>query len=971
MAMNLCDLFYQTVRKQPARPALLGPGADDALSYQELGEAIASAGSQLQRAGLRPGDCVGLHLPSGVDYIIFNYAIWRCGGCVVPIPVELAAAEKEQICRGICLSIVVSARRTLSFLGPLRGSGLADLARGMAAVPVASLRAHPPGFRDLGSAFIRFTSGTTAASKGVVLSHETIHDRIQAANEVLHIGPDDRIIWLLSMSYHFAVSIVNYLSFGATIVLPSNHFAPAIIDSTRGRQGTLVYGSPVHYAWLAECERPAPLESLRLALSTTTALDLRAAEQFHRRFGLPVTQALGVIEVGLPFINIDFAADRPGAVGRALPAYRVRMADVGLGPGLQEVHLSGKGFLDAYYQPWQPRADIMPDGWFRTGDVGELDADGCLFLHGRTKDVINVLGMKFFPQEVESVLMSHPRVGAASVFPRGDDRLGEVASARVVVKAGPEGLPSQGELLAYCKERLAGYKVPQLIEFVDRLPRTASGKVLHRQANVQAQTNRDGAEMSLETGGFCPEQSQDFSRFPEHGGNLPRPEPSTPTPPRDADRQGLVPTDRAMLSVDRALRDLGYPGFETQMLLWLAGRADEEGLRAGISRLSRSYPVTASRLVEAGNQGGPCWQFRAGAECTLRVAHIGSSEPQAVLDFAGRILSTPADPTWTDPIRFYLLHRPDGRDVVLVQYNHTLMDNHAALRVLQCIDRFSRAVPDRAGGPQANQADSIRQYLRRFSRQRRLRAAAATADLWGQSFRGGVAMLGRSVAAPPGPGQLRIVGRCLGEHETTALQSRVVEVCGYPSLSMALVASAFRAIGRLSPQRWPGGCNLVAGIGVDLGLRGHTRPIFQNLVSLVPIRARSENLEDRDELVQILSRQLLERLEQDADLGMVQLVTLFSRRPRQERWAIDLVLHLGFSLWYAYFGSQDALGEHFAGAALETVSFAGPAWPPVGVTLLVNQFRGRLWFQVTYVPESVPESLANHFLDQVLSDLVK
>src|SRR5262249_7833707 len=160
------------------------------------------------------------------------------------------------------------------------------------------------------------------------------------------------------------------------------------------------------------CEPPATLPGVRLAVSTTTGLRRPTAETFHRRFGLPVTQALGIIEVGLPFINVDFAADRAEGVGRVLPAYRLRTDAGGLGPHMQEILLAGPGFLDAYYEPWRSREEIMPDGWFRTGDVGELDGDGCLFLRGRTKDLIDVLGMKFFPQEVEAVLLSHQGVAS-------------------------------------------------------------------------------------------------------------------------------------------------------------------------------------------------------------------------------------------------------------------------------------------------------------------------------------------------------------------------------------------------------------------------------------------------------------------------------------------------------------------------------------------------------------------------------
>jgi long-chain acyl-CoA synthetase len=132
----------------------------------------------------------------------------------------------------------------------------------------------------------------------------------------------------------------------------------------------------------------------------------------------------------------------------------------------------------------------MPDGWFRTGDVGELDADGCLFLRGRSKDLIDVMGMKFFPQEVEAVLTSHPAVESACVFARSDERLGEVPQAQVVIHE-PGPAPSEGELLEYCAKRLAAFKVPQGIEFVKALRCTPSGKILHRDAGQPSGGDRE------------------------------------------------------------------------------------------------------------------------------------------------------------------------------------------------------------------------------------------------------------------------------------------------------------------------------------------------------------------------------------------------------------------------------------------------------------------------------------------------
>jgi long-chain acyl-CoA synthetase len=477
--MNMDDHFREMARRQPSHPAIFGPRPGDSMTYAQLDGAIEVASGKLQALGVKRGDCIGLHLPGSAQYIIWNYGVWRCGGCVVPIPAELAVEEKTEICRQIALTWVISRRKNAGFADVFRRTDSGDLGGDLVLAAIRSPREHPAGFHDVNSAFIRFTSGTTGDSKGVVLSHQSIDERISAANEALHIGPRDRVVWVLSMSYHFTVSIVGYLTLGATIVLPTNHFAAAIFEAIRRHAATLLYASPIHLALLADSPEAAPLP-LRLAISTTISLDSRIAKAFVQRCGIPISQALGIIEIGLPCINVDLAADHPGSVGPVLPAYELRLEDVGLGPQMREILFRGPGFLDAYYHPWQTRDAIMPDGWFRTGDVGYLGEDRCLFLRGRSKDVINVMGMKFFPHEVESVLESHPQVLSASVFAQADERWGEAPHARVVARS---GLPNDGledNLRKYCLERLASYKVPQRIEFVGTLPKTASGKVLHR-----------------------------------------------------------------------------------------------------------------------------------------------------------------------------------------------------------------------------------------------------------------------------------------------------------------------------------------------------------------------------------------------------------------------------------------------------------------------------------------------------------
>ena len=238
------------------------------------------------------------------------------------------------------------------------------------------------------------------------------------------------------------------------------------------QNGTVLYAAPFHYTMLCGVPDARPIPSLRLAVSTAAALPTQLAAKFSERFSLPLTQGLGIIEVGLPILNTASAADNPAAIGRPGPAFDARLADDG------ELELHGPGMFDAYLSPWQARADVLrPGDWFATGDLATCDSDGDLTLSGRKKSLINVGGMKVFPEEVESVLREHPEVSAARIIARDHPALGQVPCAEILA-SDPESPPPKPALLKFCRARLSGYKVPMLIQFVTSIPTTASGKIL-------------------------------------------------------------------------------------------------------------------------------------------------------------------------------------------------------------------------------------------------------------------------------------------------------------------------------------------------------------------------------------------------------------------------------------------------------------------------------------------------------------
>jgi hypothetical protein len=425
----------------------------------------------------------------------------------------------------------------------------------------------------------------------------------------------------------------------------------------------------------------------------------------------------------------------------------------------------------------------------------------------------------------------------------------------------------------------------------------------------------------------------------------------------------LGAVDRAMRTVDLGLRGMGYPGFETQLLLWLSGRLDATSLQKAIDRLTLAEPIIVSRLEEEPN-AVPCWR-PSGHGAKLAVSTIEKDTSDAVFAYAAEQLGRPADPAAHDPIRFHLLRRPRSADVFLMHYNHTLLDHRGSVGIVR---RIARLAGGQEISPLYSPGDAVRRHLLRFPVKRRRAAARCALDIWWQCIRGGAATLGRPNGASPSAPRFRVLGRRLDAPQTESFQASALAACGLPATSMSILARTFRALDDLAGARnhrrgW------TAGIGVDLGLRRTGGSDLFNLMSIVPLRAQRDELGDACALANRLNDQLRRHLACEVDLGILQLISTIMRQPHRLRWAVDHCLAHGFSLWYAYFGALDVLGREFLGVPIDDVSYIGPCWSPMGITLLAQQYQGRLSMQVTYVPDLVAEHDAQAFLDRLAAEM--
>jgi len=459
--MNLNELLEHSVRRQPRKIAFIEESTET--SYAALAEKIDTFAETLKSLPFRSGARIGLCFPNSVNYVALTYALWKIGAIVVPVPTECPPEELSEIAVSMELSAILS-QKPLAQGEPLTSEVFLtrmDLAQ-------------PADNHGLNIAFIRFTSGTTNARKGVVLCHETILDRVLAANQAFGITDADTIIWCLPMAHHFLITIVLYLNAGATVVLARHVTAKPFLEAVNRWRGTVLYAAPFHFSLLARDNSGAQIESVRLAVSTTCALPQDVSAEFFKRFGRPLIPALGIIELGLVALNHDDPQHRWNSVGKPLASFRVKV----LAPdeqGIGEIAVAGPGICDAYAAPWQPRENILHDGWFITGDLGRIDGDGFLYLISRKTAVINLAGRKVFPEEIEAVLDRHPAIRESRVFGRAHPHLGEVVEAEIVLSA-PDA--STENLAHFCREHLAAFKIPTRFYVVTALPRTpVTGKI--------------------------------------------------------------------------------------------------------------------------------------------------------------------------------------------------------------------------------------------------------------------------------------------------------------------------------------------------------------------------------------------------------------------------------------------------------------------------------------------------------------
>jgi len=490
---DIAGLLAFHARTTPAAPALLAPGRP-VLNYSALGARIAYLVQTLRGLGIAPGDRIAVALPRGADSALALIAVASSCACV-PINPDLTADELQRYFSEMKLAALVT-RADMN-------SASRDVAR---ALDIAVIDFVPGPETDLGGcafigptvgpacakgaagaeddAFILLTSGTAARPKMVPLTHRNVCLSAQNAGRVLSLTPHDRLLNALPLFHaHGLISgLLTALAAGSSVIATAGFDAPSFFGWMRDLQPTWYTAVPtIHRALLTAAEANpdrARGSSLRVIRSASSSLAPAILHGLETMFGVPVLETYGMTEAASQIAANPFDLRKIGSVGRAAGPEIAIMDETGrmLASGERgEIMLRGPNMSRGYYNDEEATRAAFRNGWFRTGDLGYLDADGYLFIVGRIKDVINRGGQKISPLEVEEVLLAHPAVLEAGVFAVPHAKLGENVAAVVVLR--PDSEATSDQLRQFARKRLAAYKVPSVITSVAALPKGASGKV--------------------------------------------------------------------------------------------------------------------------------------------------------------------------------------------------------------------------------------------------------------------------------------------------------------------------------------------------------------------------------------------------------------------------------------------------------------------------------------------------------------
>ena len=513
---NLASFLENSASKYPERTAIVF--GDKRFTYAQVDGAANQVANLLASRGIGHGDKVALAAPNVPYFSIVYYGILKTGATVVPLNVLNKAREVTYYLDDSDARAVFAFEGTAELpIGAEAWKGFNDapecdhffLITVDPAAPsplegaetfASAVATQPPTFdsvdtADDDTAVILYTSGTTGQPKGAELTHANMMSNALVGDRLFGADAEhpDTYLCVLPLFHSFGQTVIQNgaFAFGGTIVMLPRFEPNAALQLLVGEKVTFFAGVPTMYWGLlgalegSGVDAQQIADNLRVAAAGGSSLPVEIIREFKSRFGIDIREGYGLSETS-PVASFapPGAEPRPGSIGTPIPDVEMKLIDpewkevTEIGE-IGEIAIKGPNIMKGYYKRPEATAEVIKDGWFRSGDLARKDEDGFYYIVDRAKDMIIRGGFNVYPRELEEVLMTHPAVSLVAVIGVPHDSHGEEVKAVVIKNAGDE--TTEEELVAWAKEQMAAYKYPRIVEFRDELPMTATGKILKRE----------------------------------------------------------------------------------------------------------------------------------------------------------------------------------------------------------------------------------------------------------------------------------------------------------------------------------------------------------------------------------------------------------------------------------------------------------------------------------------------------------
>jgi long-chain acyl-CoA synthetase len=519
--LSLEELLRRTATESTEKPAIYYSG--NAITYRELDALADRFGAALQALGVKKGDRVALYLPNLPQFVFAYYGALRVGAIVVtasPLYKERELAHvltdsgaKVLVCLDKLYSYVRSVREK-TLVNHIFTTSINDYVPGSltSLVPPNTMNlptllaeyANPPRPVEINPrsdlAILQYTGGTTGVPKGAMLTHyNLVVNAVQFSSWLGMRSGAEVHMSVLPFFHIYGMTVamnVPVHTASPMVIIPDGRDIGGILQAIDRYKPTVFCGVPATYiALINQPEtRQHDLHSIRVCVSGASALPIRVQQEFEKLTGGRLVEGYGLTETS-PVTHVnpldDPSKNRPGSIGIPISDTQAKIVDLDLGANelaagtVGELVVRGPQVMAGYWKNDAETRSVLRAGWFHTGDIAVMEPDGYFRIVDRKKDMINVSGLKVWPREVEEVLYEHPAIKEVTAVPIPDLQSGEAVKAFVVLKEEFRGKVAAADIIAFCKDKIADYKAPRVVEFRDALPKSSVGKILRRELGGQ------------------------------------------------------------------------------------------------------------------------------------------------------------------------------------------------------------------------------------------------------------------------------------------------------------------------------------------------------------------------------------------------------------------------------------------------------------------------------------------------------